>query len=300
MAANPSHQLYRIDVDFVDPDTFQWSFSPDTLPLIAYAHHYTYDDDSAELENPTVITQSLAVPFCVLESNDDEAAFLFFSTALAHMGVTVDGPLFDQLLYNCRHMNNIVRANIINNAVRTVFLHVEVRRWPSNYYIYGTTDDDNDDAILARAIEESLEEAMHDDDIDDAILARAIEESLEEAMHDDDIDDAIARAMEESLEEAMHDDDIDDAIARAMEESLEEAMQMVPAIPSSLHTLEKVKFDGSCCMNHQCLVCLETFLVDEVITCMPCSHLYHEDCIIKWLKTSHVCPLCRFEMPAVN
>ncbi|TYI13251.1 hypothetical protein ES332_A08G046500v1 [Gossypium tomentosum] len=30
---------------------------------------------------------------------------------------------------------------------------------------------------------------------------------------------------------------------------------------------------------------------------MPCSHTFHVDCIVKWLKQSHYCPICRFEMP---
>ncbi|TYH96637.1 hypothetical protein ES332_A12G191000v1 [Gossypium tomentosum] len=30
---------------------------------------------------------------------------------------------------------------------------------------------------------------------------------------------------------------------------------------------------------------------------MPCSHMFHSGCIEKWLKQSHYCPLCRFELP---
>ncbi|XVF85980.1 hypothetical protein PTKIN_Ptkin17bG0160500 [Pterospermum kingtungense] len=30
---------------------------------------------------------------------------------------------------------------------------------------------------------------------------------------------------------------------------------------------------------------------------MPCSHTFHGNCIENWLKLSHYCPICRFEMP---
>ncbi|EYU40216.1 hypothetical protein MIMGU_mgv1a023559mg [Erythranthe guttata] len=54
-----------------------------------------------------------------------------------------------------------------------------------------------------------------------------------------------------------------------------------------------------------CSICLEDLSpggdndFEEALS-MPCSHVYHGDCIKKWLSTSHYCPLCRFEMPTTN
>uniref|UniRef100_A0A0A8Y3I5 RING-type domain-containing protein n=1 Tax=Arundo donax TaxID=35708 RepID=A0A0A8Y3I5_ARUDO len=31
---------------------------------------------------------------------------------------------------------------------------------------------------------------------------------------------------------------------------------------------------------------------------MPCSHGFHERCIMGWLRVSRLCPLCRFALPA--
>ncbi|EXB93459.1 E3 ubiquitin-protein ligase hrd-1 [Morus notabilis] len=46
-----------------------------------------------------------------------------------------------------------------------------------------------------------------------------------------------------------------------------------------------------------CLVCFEDFMVGYEATRLPCSHIYHGNCIQKWFRKSKFCPLCRFEMP---
>ncbi|MBA0719455.1 hypothetical protein Golax_007134 [Gossypium laxum] len=30
----------------------------------------------------------------------------------------------------------------------------------------------------------------------------------------------------------------------------------------------------------------------EEVASMPCGHGYYNGCIVKWLETSHLCPLC--------
>ncbi|GFP97942.1 E3 ubiquitin-protein ligase ring1-like [Phtheirospermum japonicum] len=50
--------------------------------------------------------------------------------------------------------------------------------------------------------------------------------------------------------------------------------------------------EGDCCV-----VCMDEFSRGCEAVCMPCEHVFHGDCITKWLRTSHFCPVCRFEMP---
>ncbi|MBA0762273.1 hypothetical protein Gotri_011912 [Gossypium trilobum] len=59
--------------------------------------------------------------------------------------------------------------------------------------------------------------------------------------------------------------------------------------------IEKVKVEAG--DEEKCMICLEEVEVGFEASQMPCSHVFHDDCIKKWLKQSHYCPICRFEMP---
>ncbi|KAK2664004.1 hypothetical protein Ddye_002578 [Dipteronia dyeriana] len=58
--------------------------------------------------------------------------------------------------------------------------------------------------------------------------------------------------------------------------------------------LEKTRVEDC---SRQCVICLEEISVGSEATRMPCSHVYHQDCIVTWLKQSNLCPLCRFQIP---
>lgn len=48
-----------------------------------------------------------------------------------------------------------------------------------------------------------------------------------------------------------------------------------------------------------CAVCQDEWALDETAIALPCkpsNHLFHEDCIVPWLKTSGTCPTCRFAL----
>ncbi|KAK9088525.1 hypothetical protein Scep_027607 [Stephania cephalantha] len=85
----------------------------------------------------------------------------------------------------------------------------------------------------------------------------------------------------------------------AILESAREEPKFVPASKSAIDKLEKVVLEvdaisDGCC---DCRICLEELKVGAEATRMPCSHMFHPSCIVEWLETSHVCPLCRFKLP---
>jgi hypothetical protein len=71
---------------------------------------------------------------------------------------------------------------------------------------------------------------------------------------------------------------------------------LVPASDASIESLEKVKIeDGE--TNDMCVICQIVFDPEMEVTKMPCRHVYHKECIVQWLRTSHMCPVCRYPMP---
>ena len=42
-----------------------------------------------------------------------------------------------------------------------------------------------------------------------------------------------------------------------------------------------------------CAICLEDFKLEEEVMLTPCSHMFHENCIVPWVKSHAQCPICR-------
>lgn len=64
----------------------------------------------------------------------------------------------------------------------------------------------------------------------------------------------------------------------------------IAALPTVVATEEHLK---SCA---DCSVCKEDFASDERLVLLPCTHLYHTDCIMPWLKLHDTCPTCRYSI----
>ncbi|CAK9168337.1 unnamed protein product [Ilex paraguariensis] len=44
----------------------------------------------------------------------------------------------------------------------------------------------------------------------------------------------------------------------------------------------------------RCAICLEDFVPKQLVMLTPCNHMFHEDCIVPWVKNHGQCPVCRF------
>ncbi|XP_052634556.1 E3 ubiquitin-protein ligase Praja-2 [Harpia harpyja] len=49
-----------------------------------------------------------------------------------------------------------------------------------------------------------------------------------------------------------------------------------------------------------CTICCSEYVKDEIITELPCHHLFHKTCITLWLQKSGTCPICRHVLAPVH
>jgi len=91
---------------------------------------------------------------------------------------------------------------------------------------------------------------------------------------------------------------LDQIITNLMENA--NSSRPVPATEQIITDLPReVLEDGSATLEKDCAVCKDQFTVttedpdEQVVVELPCKHIFHEGCIIPWLKSSGTCPVCR-------
>ncbi|KAL6186409.1 hypothetical protein ACLB2K_042529 [Fragaria x ananassa] len=69
-----------------------------------------------------------------------------------------------------------------------------------------------------------------------------------------------------------------------------------PAATSFIHGLKRLRLDSLeeavIRETPTCAICLQDFAesAEELITCLPCKHHYHVNCIVLCLEINHICP----------
>ena len=62
---------------------------------------------------------------------------------------------------------------------------------------------------------------------------------------------------------------------------------------SSSYAASRFSSTSSFVKNDSCAICIEDFASGNVLRRLSCGHLYHRDCIDKWLDRKPICPLCK-------
>ncbi|KAK1315385.1 E3 ubiquitin-protein ligase RING1 [Acorus calamus] len=95
----------------------------------------------------------------------------------------------------------------------------------------------------------------------------------------------------------------DEYVDEAVTQSMDEIDPLELAVSASREAVEQLKveiYEGKDGDDvDDCRVCFDDFSVGSEVMRMPCGHLFHRVCILKWLEKSGVCPICRLKMSAV-
>ena len=66
--------------------------------------------------------------------------------------------------------------------------------------------------------------------------------------------------------------------------------QELSKIPFKIYA--KYKYNG----QDECFICRDNYQTGEQIKELPCGHIYHVNCIDKWLEQEKKCPYCNKEI----
>lgn len=97
-----------------------------------------------------------------------------------------------------------------------------------------------------------------------------------------------------------------DTTGEAEQGGLKIPVVMVPK--STGETLLNILKDGGECelclrvhaMDACCAICQDEYALNESIIRLPCRHIFHEACVLKWLEKHRTCPMCRYEFRSIG
>ncbi|KAL1207871.1 E3 ubiquitin-protein ligase RDUF2 [Cardamine amara subsp. amara] len=101
--------------------------------------------------------------------------------------------------------------------------------------------------------------------------------------------------IEEAVQVSLDDHQIEEAVQASFQESY--IIRFRPASMFVVEDLPREIYDKPSDTDENCTICLDEFDNGERVVTLPCDHYFHDECAVTWLETSHLCPLCRFELP---
>ncbi|KAI3981717.1 hypothetical protein MKX01_009543 [Papaver californicum] len=201
-------------------------------------------------------------------------------------------------IHNCMECFSDVRTKVTALVVETAKAAVKNPEGFKSFNVVATLEVDIDQGTLVSErynVDDDVNYAMRNADSYDTHIS--VEDS------DDQNSDIIDEyGMSESDEYGMSESD--DELDLAVEQRIED--MKVRASKSAVDGLKRQEYfyeggadsleKNSTGTAADCVVCMDHFKVGTVITYMPCSHFFHEVCLVQWLQESNSCPLCRFEI----
>ncbi|KAK7256699.1 hypothetical protein RIF29_30156 [Crotalaria pallida] len=63
------------------------------------------------------------------------------------------------------------------------------------------------------------------------------------------------------------------------------------SFPAGASAIQRLKIEDK---EDNCAICLQEFVTGSDAARLPCSHVYHDTCIMEWFVQCGTCPMCRF------
>ncbi|KAM9262505.1 E3 ubiquitin-protein ligase Praja-2 [Morus bassanus] len=102
-------------------------------------------------------------------------------------------------------------------------------------------------------------------------------------------------ALEGRLQEA-----VETALAHLESLGLDVDQAHPPATKETIDSLPQIVItDDHEGQEQRCTICCSEYVKDEIITELPCHHLFHNPCVTVWLQNSGTCPVCRHVLAPV-
>ncbi|CAL9130866.1 unnamed protein product, partial [Musa acuminata var. zebrina] len=169
--------------------------------------------------------------------------------------------LIEQFMQNDRHRS---METLLNRHYRVGFRQADM----ADYFVEPSLDE---------LIEQSMQNGRHRSM--DTLLNRHYGVGIRQA---DTADYFVEPGLDELIEQSMQND------RHGAPSASRSSIDAMPIIKINQRHLR---------VDSQCPICLERFEIGSEAREMPCTHLYHSECIIPWLEQHNSCPVCRYEMP---
>ncbi|KAG9487951.1 hypothetical protein GDO78_007647 [Eleutherodactylus coqui] len=152
---------------------------------------------------------------------------------------------------------------------------------PPGFFILDGNNNLEDDSSMSEDLE--VEWRLLDDFGDGIGVAQAMSYMDSQFLTYMALEERLAQAMETALAhlESLA-VDVEQAHPPATKESIE-------CLPQIIVTDEHNIVGQEQC----CAICCSEYIKDEILTELPCHHLFHKPCVALWLQKSGTCPVCR-------
>ena len=73
------------------------------------------------------------------------------------------------------------------------------------------------------------------------------------------------------------------------DEEKKEIEEILNFLPSSIYKKEDKN-------KPKCMICLSNYYLGNKLSYLPCLHIFHLDCLKKWLYQKKYCPICKYNI----